>query len=114
MRLNKSPSLNDSLMSVGLEILLEPLDRRVVAAGLIADRNRHGRKIGRRLHRRIRRHEHAARRNRIAIGVELAVAVGGGDVHGPVAGAADVAGAARFQCLIGADLIAELMAAARA
>ena len=42
------------------------------------------------------------------------MAVGGGDVHRPVAGAADVAGAARFQRLIGADLVAELMAAARA
>ena len=40
------------------------------------------------------------------------MAVGGGDVHGPVAGAADVAGAAGFQRLVGADLVAELMAAA--
>ena len=54
----------------------------------------------------------AARRCRTAkpnsIGVELAVAVGGGDVHRPMAGAADVAGAARFEGLIGADLVAEI------
>ena len=89
MRLNSSPSLNDSLIS-SRQILLEPLDGRVVASRLVADRDRHAGEIGRTSVRRIRRHEDAARGNRIALGVELAVALRGGDVHGPVAGAADV------------------------
>src|SRR5215831_9356325 len=97
-----------------LEILLEPLDGRVVAARLVADRDRHAGEIGRRLYRRVRRYEDAAGRDRIALGVEFAVTVGGGDVHRPVASGADIAGAPGFQRLIGADLVAELVAAAEA
>src|SRR5262249_50613336 len=97
-----------------LEILLEPLNGRVMAARLIADRDRDAGKIGRGLHRRVRRYEDAARRDRIALGVEFAVTVGSGNVHRPVAGRADVARTSGLQRLIGADLVAELMAAAGA
>ena len=48
---------------------------------------------------RIRRHEHAAGRDRIGVAVELAVALGGRDVHGPVAGAGNVRVAALLERL---------------
>src|SRR6202043_4271806 len=44
---------------------------------------------------------------------KLAGAGGGRDVHGPMTGAADIASAAGFERLIGADLVADVMAAAR-
>ena len=75
---------------VGRQVLLERLDGRVVAAGLVADRDRHAGEILRRLDWRIRRHEDAGRRDRIDVGIEPAVALGGRDVDGPVAGAADI------------------------
>jgi len=52
-----------------------------------------------------RRHEYAAGRDRVGVGVELAVAGGSGDVHGPVAGAAHVAGAALLDTLVSAALV---------
>ncbi len=104
--------LERQLDAVGLEILLEPLNGGVVAARLIADRNRHAGEIGRRLHQRIPAARKCRTAKRNSIGVELAVAVRGRDIHRPMAGTADIAGASGLECLVGADLVAELVAAA--
>ena len=61
-----------------------------MAAGLVADRDRHVGEVGRRLHRRVGGNEDAARGNRIGVGIELGVAPGGRHVHRPVAGAGDI------------------------
>ena len=80
-----------------------------MAAGLVADRDRDlGQLVGR-PHRRVGGDEDARRRDGVGVGVELAVAGGGGDAHGPVARAADVGGAARLERLVGADLVAAVV-----
>ena len=96
----------DEVHLLRLEILLERLHGRIVAAGLVADRNRHAGEIGRIFDLRIGGDENAGRRHRIDVGVHLAVAIGGRDVDGPVAGAAHVRLAAFLERLIGADLVA--------
>ena len=97
-------------MSRGRHVLLERLDRRVVAAGLEADRNRNAGEVGRRSDRGIGGNEDTGRGDRIDVGIELGVAVGGRDVHGPVAGAADVGLAPLLDALEGAlvDLVVVL------
>ena len=91
---------------VGRHIRLKRLDGGVVAAGLVADRDRHAREILRPLDRRIRRHEDAGRRHRIDLAVKPALALGGCDPDGPVAGAAHVGVAAGLERLHGADAVA--------
>src|SRR3954465_3068259 len=86
-------------------VLLERLDGRIVAARLVADRNRHAAQVFRRLDRRLRRHEYRRWRHRIGVGVHLGVALRGGDVHRPVAGTAHVRIAPRLDVLVGADLV---------
>ena len=86
-------------------VLLERLDGRVMAARLVAYRDRHAAQVLGRLDRRLGRHEHRRGGNRVRVGVHLGVALGCGDVDGPVAGAAHVAVAARFDVLVGADLV---------
>ena len=98
------PSAKVRLISSGAHVLLERLDGRVVAAGLEADGDRHAGEIGGVADRRVRRHEDAGGRDGIDVGVELGVAVGGGDVDGPVAGAADVRLASLLDALEGAFL----------
>ena len=56
------------------QVLLERLQGGVVAARLVADRDRHAGEIGGRLHRGVGGHEDAAGRHRIGVGVELGVA----------------------------------------
>src|SRR5580704_8836000 len=94
---------------LGLEVLFQSLDGRIVAAGLKSHRDRNAGQIGGSLDRRIRRHENACRRNRVSIAIQLAVPVGGGDVHRPVAGATDVAGAPLLKSLISAELVAQVV-----
>src|SRR5262245_25931306 len=59
--------------------------------------------------RRFRRDENPARRHRVGVGIELAMARRGRDVDGPMAGGAHVAGAALLEGLVGADLVAQVM-----
>jgi hypothetical protein len=99
----------------GREILLQRLDRRIVAAGLEADRDRHPGKVGRRADGRIGRNENARWRHRIGVGIEPGMAVRGRHVHGPMAGAAHVGFAALFDALEGAfRALVVVLAAARA
>src|SRR5262249_40086045 len=49
--------------------------------------------------------EYAGRRDRIDVGIEVPLALGGGDADGPVAGATDVRGAAALEALHRADLV---------
>ena len=86
-------------------VLLERLDGGVVAARLVADRDRDALEVRRFPHRRLRRHEHRGRRHRVRVGVELAVTGRGGDVHRPVARAADVTAASLLEGLVGAHLV---------
>src|SRR6185312_17091269 len=86
----------------GLEILLERLDRRVMAARLESDRDGDAGEIGWGADFRIRRHEDSGRRDRVDVCVEPGVAPGSGDVDGPVTGAADVALASLLDALEGA------------
>ena len=86
----------------GRQIGFEGLDRRVMAARLPAHRDRHTGEAGRVADRRVGRHEYSGRRHRIEIGIEPAVPGRGGDPDGPVAGAADIGAAARFERLVGA------------
>jgi hypothetical protein len=86
--------------------LLERLHRRVVAARLIADRDRHAGKVLRGFDLGIRLHENAGRRHRIDVARHAAEALRGGHVDGPVAGAAHVGAAALLERLEGADLVA--------
>ena len=87
---------------VGREVLLQRLDRRIVAARLEADRDRHAGKVGRRADGRIGGNEDARRRDRIGVGIEPGMAVRGRDVDRPVAGAAHVGLAALLDALEGA------------
>src|SRR5438045_8943610 len=80
-----------------------------MAARLVPDRDRHAGEIGGVLDVGIRRHKDRGGGYRIGVGVELAVADRGGDIDGPVTGAADVAVAAALKGLIGDDLVAELV-----
>ena len=102
-------------MSLAGEILLERLDRRIMAAGLEADRDRHARQIGRVRDRRVGRHENAGRRDRIGIGIEPGMAVRRRDIDRPVAGAAHVGLAALLDALEGAlRALVVVLAAGRA
>src|SRR5437868_4793731 len=92
-----------------LQILLQGLDRRVMAARLVPDRDRYAGEIGGVLDVGVRRHKDRGGGHRIGVGVELAVADRGGDIDGPVTGAADVAVAAALKGPIGADLVAEIV-----
>ena len=94
---------------VGRHVLFERLHGRIVAAGLVADRDRHAGEVLGPLHRRIGRHEHAGGRDRIGLGIELAVAGGRRHADGPVAGAAHIGRAAFLERLEGADLVALVM-----
>src|SRR5207342_802106 len=82
------------------------LHRGIVTAGLVTDRYRYAGEISRAFYLGVRRHENACRRYRIDVSVHFAMAVGGRDVHGPVAGAADVRFTAFLERLIGADFVA--------
>src|SRR3984957_17511081 len=73
-----------------LQILLQRLDGRVVAPGLVSDRYGNIRELRRLGDRRIGRNENAGGRDGISVGVEFAMTCGSRDVHGPVAGAADI------------------------
>src|SRR4029079_14753859 len=81
----------------------------VVAARLIADRDRHAGEIRRLLHLGVRRNENAACLNLVEISRKLAVALGGGDVHGPMAGAGEVGLPAALEGLHRAHLVAKLL-----
>ena len=94
---------------VGRHKLLERLDGRIMAAGLIADGDWNAGEILGLPDRRILGHEDARRRHRIDAGIEPAVALRGGDADGPMAGAAHVRGAAALERLHGADLVALVM-----
>jgi hypothetical protein len=89
--------------------LLQRLDTGVVTARLIAHGERDSRQILGLANRRIGRHEDRGRRHRVGARVQLAVAGSRRDIHGPVAGAADIRGAAGFQRLVGAHLGALVM-----
>src|SRR5204862_262604 len=80
-----------------------------MAARLLPDRDRYAGEIGGVLDVGVRRHKDRGGGHRIGVGVELAVADRGGDIDGPVTGAADVAVAAALKGLIGADLVAEIV-----
>jgi len=108
MRRKRRPSAKESDL-LGPQILLQCLDRRVMAARLIADRDRHMGQLRGLGDRRFGRHENRRRRHRIGVAVELAVADRGGDVDRPVAGAADVRAAAALEGLVGADPVAEVV-----
>ena len=71
-------------------VRLERLDRGVVAAGVIADRDLLAGELLRRGDRRFRRHHDAARRDHIGLAPHRADLLGRRLVHGPVAGAGDV------------------------
>src|SRR3954463_362470 len=76
---------------------------------LVADGDRNAAQIFRIADLRLGRDEDGGRRPRGWGGVPLPVPAGGGDVHGPVAGAADVRLTPLFEALVGADLVRERM-----
>src|SRR5947208_16265774 len=80
-----------------------------MAPRLVPDRDRYAGEIGGVLDVGVRRHKDGGGGHRIGVGVELAVADRGGDIDGPVTGAADVAVAAALKGLIGADLVTEIV-----
>jgi len=83
----------------GREVLLQRLDRRIVAAGLEADRDRHPGKVGRRAYGRIGGNENSRRRDRVGVGIEPGMAVRRRHVDRPVTGAAHVGFAALLDAL---------------
>src|SRR6185437_9052121 len=83
-------------------VLLERLDRRVVAARLETDGNGDAGKIGGRPDRGIGGDEDTGRGDGIDVGIQLGMALGGRDVDGPVAGAAYIGLASLFDALEGA------------
>src|SRR5579864_6467766 len=80
-----------------------------MAARLIAHRDGHAVEIGWLSDGRLRRNKNARGRHRIGVGIELAMAVGGGHVDRPMAGAAYRSGPALLEGLISADLIAQVV-----
>ena len=89
--------------------MLQGLNCRVMAAGLIADRDGNAGQIGGVLYERVGGYENAGRGYRVGVAIELAVTVGGGDVHRPVAGATDVGLAAFLKALVGTELGAQVV-----
>src|SRR6185312_5122465 len=92
-----------------LQVLLQHLDGGVVAARLVADRDWHTPEVSRAADRRVRRHEDPGRRDRIGIGIELAVTARRSNAHRPMAGAGNIAAAAALESLVGAYLVAEIV-----
>ena len=80
-----------------------------MAAGLVADRDRHPGQLRRVGNVRVGRHEHRRRSNGIGVWVKLPVPDRGRDVDGPMTGAVNVEAAPALEGLVGADLVAEVV-----